>query len=407
MDLHTGTPFWPARDGLPTTYPPLRRALTVQVAVIGAGITGALTAYELALAGLDVVVLDGADAASGSTAATSGLLLYDTDSALESMASVVGADGAGRVYTLGLAAIDKIERLSRTLDPGCGFARRPSLYLASKRRHVSALRRECEGRRKIGLAVRFLSPVDLAQRYSFSAPGAIASEGTAEIDCYRFTHGVLAAARRAGARIYDRTQVRRMTAVGERGVDLDLATGPTVRADRVVYAAGYDTSLVFRRSPGQLASTWAFVTEPLDDFTGWQDRCLIWETARPYLYVRSTDDGRLLAGGEDEPYPHRHRRRTSFVVKTANLVRRIRRMFPRLDIEPANAWAGTFATTDAGLPFIGPHADYPRLWFALGCGGNGITFGAIASDLLRDALTGRENPDAALFGFDRLRRRRG
>jgi glycine/D-amino acid oxidase-like deaminating enzyme len=81
-------------------------------------------------------------------------------------------------------------------------------------------------------------------------------------------------------------------------------------------------------------------------------------------------------------------------------------MFPHLDIEPVYAWAGTFATTDDGLPFIGPHDDYPRLWFALGYGGSGITFGAIASDLLRDALTGRENPDAGLFAFDRLRRRR-
>jgi hypothetical protein len=36
---------------------------------------------------------------------------------------------------------------------------------------------------------------------------------------------------------------------------------------------------------------------------------------------------------------------------------------------------------------------------------DGITFGAIAAGLIRDALTGRDNPDAAVFRFDRRRSR--
>jgi glycine/D-amino acid oxidase-like deaminating enzyme len=403
MDLHTGPPFWLVRDGLPATYPALRQNASADVVVLGAGITGALVAYELVNAGADVIVIDRADVASGSSAATSGLLLYDTDASLEELIPSVGAAGAARVYQLGLQAIDKIERLTQSLDNPCGFARRQSLYLASRRRHVSALKRECEHRQKLGLDVAFLAPADLESRYSFSAPGAIYSGGTAEIDCYRFTHALLAAAARRGARIYDRTNV---TAIGNdaHGIRLEIDDGHHLRSSRLVCATGYDVSLFLKRSPGKLASTWAFVSEPLDDFAGWRDRCLIWETARPYLYIRSTDDGRLLAGGEDEPYPYRHRRRTRLASKTERLLGRTRGMFPHMQLEPACSWSGTFATTRDGLPFIGELGEHPHIWFAFGYGGNGITFSVIAATLLGDWFVGRDNPDARLFSFNRSRR---
>jgi glycine/D-amino acid oxidase-like deaminating enzyme len=312
------------------------------------------------------------------------------------------AGRAGRVYELGLRAIDRIEAMVATLDHSCGFARRPSLYLASKRRHVSALRDEFDRRSALGLDVAFLSAAEISARYSFTAPAAIRSAGTAEIDCYRLSHCLLAAAARRGARIYDRTAVTKIDA-DKSGVSLRIDGNHTLRTARVVCATGYDVSVELRRSPGRLASTWAFVSEPLDDFPGWPDRCLIWETARPYLYLRSTDDGRLLAGGEDEPYPYRHRRRTTFAAKTERLVRRARSLFPDMPLEPAYCWAGTFATTEDGLPFIGRTTEHPRIWFALGYGGNGITFSVIAADILRDLLTGRNAPDASLFAFDRPR----
>ena len=136
-------------------------------------------------------------------------------------------------------------------------------------------------------------------------------------------------------------------------------------------------------------------------FPGWPDRCLIWETRRPYLYLRTTDDGRVLAGGEDGPCAECHRSARWLRTKTARLAARVRRMFPALPFEVAFAWAGTFATTDDGLPFIGEADERPGVWFALGYGGNGITFSVIAARLIADAYAGRSNPDAAIFAFDR------
>ena len=75
-----------------------------------------------------------------------------------------------------------------------------------------------------------------------------------------------------------------------------------------------------------------------------------------------------------------------------------------VDLSPLVDAAGERAfTTGDGLPYIGGHAAYPGVLFALGYGGNGITFSMIASQVLRDAVLGAENDSARLFRFDQPR----
>jgi glycine/D-amino acid oxidase-like deaminating enzyme len=136
-------------------------------------------------------------------------------------------------------------------------------------------------------------------------------------------------------------------------------------------------------------------------FGGWQDRCLIWETARPYLYLRSTDDDRALIGGEDSRFSMRHRNERVLAVKRDRLLARFNAMFPAARARAAYAWGGVFAETRDGLPFIGARSGDDRTWYALGYGANGITLAVIGADLLRDRYLGRSNPDAALFAFSR------
>jgi glycine/D-amino acid oxidase-like deaminating enzyme len=288
------------------------------------------------------------------------------------------------------------------LGDTAGFHRRPSLYFASHDAEVDALRQEHALRRRHRFEVEWLARADLERRYGFSAPAALYARGSGEIDCYRFGHQLLAAATACGARVYDRTEVERVRHE-KSGVILRVSGGHTIRARRLVVAAGYETAHYLRRRTGHLHSTWAFVSEPLAGFGAWEDRCLIWETARPYLYLRTTDDNRVLAGGEDEPYSTRHEDTSRLARKTARLRQRVQALFPDLSIEPAYSWAGVFADTEDGLPFIGSTHEHADTWFALGYGGNGITFSAIAADLIRDAYVGRRNVDAEIFAFNRRR----
>ena len=67
----------------------------------------------------------------------------------------------------------------------------------------------------------------------------------------------------------------------------------------------------------------------------------------------------------------------------------------------SESWAGTFAQTRDGLPYIGSTPQFPRGYFALGYGGNGITFSLVAARMMRDLFLGKENRDAEVFRFGR------
>jgi glycine/D-amino acid oxidase-like deaminating enzyme len=229
MDLRTGHAFWPLRDGLLHTYPALTHNERTEIAIVGAGITGALAAYELTAAGADVVVVDKRDVVGGSSAATTGLLQYATDTSLTDLVSHVGESAGVRAYRLGVQAIDCIEATCDTIGHSCGFARRPSLYLASTAADVPALRREHALRQRHGFDVDWLDRVEIERRYGFAAPGALYGGGDGEIDCYAFAHRLLAHARTKGARIYDRTNVGHLRH-DRNGIELTVHGGHTIRA---------------------------------------------------------------------------------------------------------------------------------------------------------------------------------
>ena len=157
------------------------------------------------------------------------------------------------------------------------------------------------------------------------------------------------------------------------GMTLLSADGPRVEAKKVVFATGYETMEFLPRNLCQLASTYAFVSQPFDS-PAWPRNCLIWESARPYLYFRTTQDNRAIVGGEDIEIVDPRLRDQLLPEKTRTLQNRIGRLMPQLNIETDCAWAGTFAQTKDGLPYIGPHPGFPHAYFALGYGGNGITF---------------------------------
>lgn len=229
---------------------------------------------------------------------------------------------------------------------------------------------------------------------------AILAAGDAEVDAFRLTHLLLGQATEHGLRVYDRTAVTHVEPADDR-VLLTTERGVTVTARRVVFATGYESQHYLKQDVGTLHSTYALISEPLEPFPAWPERCLIWETARPYLYLRTTADDRVIVGGEDTPFANDHRQDGLLKRKTKKLARRFLGLFPDADLEVAYAWAGTFGTTKDGLAYIGQTKEWPNAYFALGYGGNGITMSAVAAELITDHYLGRDNPDAALFRFDR------
>jgi glycine/D-amino acid oxidase-like deaminating enzyme len=119
------------------------------------------------------------------------------------------------------------------------------------------------------------------------------------------------------------------------------------------------------------------------------------------LYMRSTKDNRIIVGGRDEDFYSPAKRDRLIKKKTALLKNDFIKLFPGFEFNPEFSWTGTFGSTKDSLPYIGTYSKTPHTYYALGFGGNGITFSFIAAQIITDMIKGRKNRDAVLYAFNR------
>lgn len=402
MDLKSGYPFWSVKNGLMTPYASLESDARCDVAVIGGGITGALICDELVRHGHDVVVLERRDVGWGSSAASTALLQYEIDTHLVDLARRYGEARAVAAYRACEGAVAEVGDLARSVRD-VDFARQSSLYVASSRWHRRALEREHALRARQGFGVEYLGQGALAERFGIDAPCAILSATAARVDPYRLANRLLARSARGGARVFVRSEVSDIHA-SRRRVRLATAGGVMLDAGHVVVAAGYESQRWLDQAVATNHSSYAFISDPVPaDTLRWLRDTMVWESARPYLYARSTGDGRVLVGGCDDRIDVPVKRDARVRAKQRKLGRQVTRMLPWLQLDPAFAWAGTFAETEDGLPFFGPHPRHgPRVLFAMAYGGNGITYSMIGAGMLRARIERRRHALADFFGFNRL-----
>jgi glycine/D-amino acid oxidase-like deaminating enzyme len=404
MDLKSGYPFWAIKNGLMYAFPRLRDTVHCDVAVIGAGITGALIADELAKHGHKVTVLEQRDVAWGSTSASTALLQYEIDVHMIDLAKRYGEHDAVLAYLTCATSVEMLGELARGLGD-VDFATMSSLYYASYGRHAPILRDEFDLRRRHGFDVELIEREPGRELFSLDAPVSILSHQAARVDPYRMTYRLLKRLQQNGHGVFDRTTVVGIVNNGEK-VLLKAVDGAEVWANHVVVAAGYAGERWLKRRVARNRSSYAFITDPIDEHVlGALKTTIMWESARPYLYVRSTGDNRLLIGGEDDAFDIPSKRDARVHKKADLLGKKVKKIWPHLPLSPAFAWAGTFAETKDGLPFFGPHKQYgPRVLFALAYGGNGITYSMLGAGLLRALIERRDHPLADLLSFDRLTR---
>lgn len=398
MDLRSGMPYHWIFNGLPVEYPQLDHEVKCSALVVGGGITGALCAHALATAGVDVLVVEAGSIGTGSTSASTALLQYELDTPLHLLAEEVGEETAVRSYQLCANAIDRILALATELGP-CGAEPRVSLQYASRRGDVDLLRKENEMRMKHGFETELLDAPAVQRTFGFKKPAGLLSHKAAVIDPYRFTHLLFHDVVKNGGRVMDRTKVESFKQHGS-GFQAETSEGHRIHAEHLVLATGYESQRYVDEPGIELHSTYALASQRMPVAEPWFRNALIWETATPYLYLRTTPDNRVLIGGLDEPFRNPKLRDKLLDRKAKKLERVFHKLFPDLPFAPEYQWCGTFGGTKDGLPYIGRDPK-TGAWFVLGMGGNGITFSQVGADIVRDHVLGRKNPDAELFRFGR------
>lgn len=401
MDLKSGYPFWAIKNGLMHAFPPLQADIRCDVAIIGGGITGALIADELVANGHDVAVVDQRDIGWGSTSASTALLQYEIDTHMVDLAKQYGEENAVLAYQACAESIDLIAAKAADIKD-VDFARMGSLYYASKRRHRGDLDDEFALRKRHGFDVEWLEAEQVKADYGFDAPCAILSAKAARIDPYRMAYRLFTRLQKRGTAVHDRTPIARIE-VDDRSATLTTTQGAVIKAKYLVMAAGYASQQFLKKRVAKNRSSYAFMTDPIDpSILGQLKGTMVWESARPYLYMRTTGDGRLLVGGEDDDIDIPAKRDALVERKARKLADKVAKLFPDVPVEPAFAWAGTFAETDDGLPWIGESPEHSRrLIFAMAYGGNGITYSMLGAGLVRALVERRTHPLQGIFGFQR------
>ena len=400
MDLVSDYPFWPTRNGLIRSYPYLAGEERCDVAIVGGGITGAILVERLSREGLSAVLVERRDVCMGSTSASTALLQYEIDVPLVEMTRDIGKDAAERAYRLSVGAVDSLRELAESVELDCAFETKTSVFLATDAKKRALLEEEAIARQAIGIDVRLVDGPRLKKEFGLDGVAALVSSRAASCDPYRLAHGLLHRAHQRGARIYDRTEVVTFD-FRSNHVRLWTNRGRSVTADRLVMATGYEAQTMLDEKVVDLKSTYAAVSEPLEELAPWDADWIMWEAKDPYLYLRATGDNRLLVGGEDDDFRDPDERDSRVAGKARTIKQKVEKYLPDLDWEIEFQWAGTFGETDDGLAYIGVSPEYPLTYFALGFGGNGITFSAIAADVIAAELRGEPHPDAELFRFGR------
>ncbi|UWM82726.1 NAD(P)/FAD-dependent oxidoreductase [Rhizobium sp. SRDI969] len=394
----SGRSLW-GKSGIGPQWRPIGQSFTTDIAVIGGGITGALVAEHLTARGFSVVVIDREEPGFSSTAASTAMLQWETDSTLTELEDYYGFERAAGIYRRSGAAVAGLAKLIAANGIACGFRPRNTLYLAANREGARDLLEERQLRRRAGLPGVYLEHPDLFTQFELDRDGAIYSPGSAEADPLLLTWALIEMAVRRDARLVS-ASVTALNSEGDR-VTAETDSGHLIDARHVVLATGYSLPGVDMPKLHRVSSSWALATVPQDPANFWRDRALIWENSHPYLYMRTTADNRIVAGGEDDETSDAAARDRKLPAKIIAIQEKMKRLWPKADTRVAHAWCGTFGETADGLPLIGPVPEIPHVFAACGYGGNGITFSYLAAQMIGAMLAGMHRDWFEDFALDR------
>lgn len=377
---------WLKTASLPR-FPRLDRDITVDVAVVGAGITGITAAWLLTEAGFKTALIERGRCVHVDTGNTTAHLTAVPDLGLGQLRQRFGDEAARAVIDGGALAIDRIAAITEAEAIPCGFHRVAAWYHAhANGAPTRKFEAEAEDARRLGLDARFSSADPLL------ASPAVEYANQALFHPVKYLGGLLRRLAERGVAIFENTPMTDLeeplhtvrTPHGRiRCGHLVLATHtPLMGATGTMRAAIFQARLA-------LYTTYAMAARVP---TGRLPYGSFWDDADPYNYLRverARGGDVAIYGGED----HKTGQRTDTDAAYHRLERRFLSLCPEARITAR--WSGQVITTDDGLPFIGETAE--RQFAATGFAGNGMTFGTLSAILAVDDIQGRQNRWQDLF----------
>lgn len=367
--------------------PRLAETLTCDTVIVGSGIAGLSTAYELASAGQKVVVLDRGPIAGGMTARTTAHLAPVCDDGISTLLGLRGEETTRLFQESQAAAVDRIEAIVRELGIDCDFRRVNAFLFPAVDMEADEAKKEqdeeCEAAGKVGVTVERVTGVPLK---GFETAPVLRYPNQATFHPLRYLAGLVKAIEEKGGRIFAHTIVTAAEETGEKGsrrVRVETKDGGVVEAAHAVFATNApvnDRVAIHSKMAPYRTYAVAFALPP-----GALPDALYWDMADPYHYVRLQPKGdgtsTLIVGGED----HKSGEADDGEERFQAVVDWIRPLVPSLG-EIVHRWSGQVMETVDHCAFIGRNPGNDRIFVACGDSGQGMTHGALAGLLLRDLI---------------------
>lgn len=355
---------------------PLRQDDHVDVVVVGSGIAGLSVAYELALAGLKVAVIDRGRIGGGMTARTTAHLTSICDDYFSKLIDLRGREMARLFHESQSAAIGRIEAIQETEAVACDFRRVDGFLFPSTGDQEATLDRELDAARQIGVDAERITGVPFA---GFSATPALRYSRQATFHPLKYLRGLAAGIRARGGMLYSETVVEEVEETKD-GVRVATDAGFEVAAKWAVVATNSPindrVALHTKQAPYR---TYAMSFEI---GRGLIPDGLYWDTEDPYHYVRlqrgDNETDFLVVGGED----HKTGAADDGEERFAALADWTKRLVPNLGVV-THRWSGQVMETIDYAGFIGRNPGNERVFVVTGDSGEGMTHGVAASLLIR------------------------
>jgi glycine/D-amino acid oxidase-like deaminating enzyme len=357
---------------------PLRGDRQCDVVIIGAGIAGISTAYELAVAGSRVIVIDRGSIAGGITARTTAHLAPLCDDLTSAMIKLRGEEVSRLFYQSQAAAIDRIEELHNRESIACDFRRLDGYLFQALSTDSKIIEDELDAVRTIG------APVDRLVGVPFShceRQHVLRYPRQATFHPLKYLKGLAAAVEARGGTFHAHTVVERIDERDDGKVTVSTAGGAVVAGAAVVAT---NSPIVDRFSLHTKMAPYRSYAMAFAIKKGAIPDALYWDTLDPYHYVRlqpgegQTDH--LIVGGGD----HKSGEADDAEVRFQALEAWTRNLMPAAR-EVTQRWSGQVLDTIDYAGFIGRNPGSKNVYVHTGDSGQGITHG-VAGALINSAL---------------------
>jgi len=375
-----------------TSYPKFEYSdESCEVAVIGGGITGILTAYKLQKAGLNTVILEKNRIVENTTGNTTAKLTSQHYLLYSDLVREHGEETAKIYAEANQQAIDDIEDLADRLGIDCDFARADAYVYTNDKNTVKDIEHEVKVTRQLGLPSSFETEIDLPM----PAKAAIRFTGQAQFHPRKFLLPLAQGFVDLGGKIYEESEVKDIKAT-ERTNSVITESG-RLKARFVVEATKYP----FWKQKMFEKAYWTKLSYALGvRIKGHYPKGMYITTDDPIRTIRSHPyrDGQILIfGGES----HRLTKDYDKTEHYGNLVADVKKHFKVNEI--IYRWIAGDAMSNDKLPYIGPYPDHPNVYIATGYRAWGLAWAMAASGIISGSILGKPVSWAEPFSLKRLK----